>query len=460
MSIRLRITSLFTLLVLVILGLVCSTVYYISYTNRIRNIKTRLTNSAITTANLLSQTEVFNPQIIQRINAATTLTLKNKTIQVYDHNNHMIYSYSDHAGDTVPVANQTLDNVREKQNIYFTIGEKEAVGHHYSKNRFSSVVVAAAYDEEGKHNLNQLKVILLLSFLGGIVIAFAGGFIFSKGLLTPVRKIADEVNEISAQNFTRRIHTGPVRDEWYYLSDTLNQLLNRLQESFELQRRFIANASHELSTPLTSISSQLEVSLQRHRDAAEYRNVMQSILQDVRYMSKLTQTLLEFAKASGSAGGLEINLIRVDEIILQLPAAMAKLNKEYTVSLLFDELPAEEDSLLVFGNEELLFTAIKNIVSNACKYSENHRATVTLTVKPEVITIAIEDKGIGIPHQDIDNIFQPFFRVDENRSTGGFGLGLSLAHRIIKLHKGDIKVSSVINQGSLFTITLPPAGRL
>lgn len=459
MSIRLRITSLFTLLVFVILGLVCTTVYYISSANRINNFKTRLTNSAITTANLLSQS-VFNAQIIQRINAATTVTLRDKTIQVYDRNNHMIYRYSDNVNDTIPVAAAILAEAREKQNIYFITGNKEAVAHLYINKNFSAVVVSAAYDEGGKQNLNQLRIILLLSFLGGIVVAFAGGYLFSAGLLRPIRKIADEVNEISAQNFTRRIYTGSVQDEWYYLAYTLNELLDRLQESFELQRRFIANASHELSTPLTSISSQLEVSLQRHREANEYRKVMKSIHQDVRYMSKLTQTLLEFAKASGSAGGLEINLIRIDEIILRLPAEIAKLNKAYTISLSFDELPAEEDNLLVFGNEELLFTAIKNIVANACKYSENHRATVKLTVKPEVIVIAVEDNGIGIPHEDLEHIFQPFFRVDENRSAGGFGLGLSLAHRIIKLHKGDIKVSSTVGKGSLFMITLPPAGRL
>lgn len=112
-----------------------------------------------------------------------------------------------------------------------------------------------------------MRFILWLSFLGGIVITFAGGFLFSKQLLRPVKKIADEVNEISAKDLAKRIDTGKSKDEWNYLANTLNQLLNRLKESFETQRRFIANASHELSTPLTSISSQLEVSLQRNRDA-------------------------------------------------------------------------------------------------------------------------------------------------------------------------------------------------
>ncbi len=125
------------------------------------------------------------------------------------------------------------------------------------------VVVAAAYDEMGLDKLRQLRNILLFSFLTGTIIAFAGGYFFSGRLLQPIKKIADDINEISAQDLNRRIQAGKVNDEWQYLSETLNQLLNRLQESFDMQRRFIANASHELSTPLTSISSQLEVSLQK-----------------------------------------------------------------------------------------------------------------------------------------------------------------------------------------------------
>jgi signal transduction histidine kinase len=268
------------------------------------------------------------------------------------------------------------------------------------------------------------------------------------------------VAEISAQNLARRIQTGKTKDEWYHLSHTLNDLLDRLQESFELQRRFISNASHELSTPLTSISSQLEVSLQKERVAEDYKKVMQSIYQDVRHMSNLTQTLLEFAKASGNTGGLEINLVRMDEIILQLPAEIVKINNAYSIILQFDDLPEDEENLLVFGNETLLLTAIKNIVVNACKYSENHQATVHLKMQDQSILIIIEDQGAGIPKEELAKIFQPFYRVEEHRTTGGFGLGLSLAERIIKLHKGTIEVTSEKDKGTIFYISLPPARNL
>jgi signal transduction histidine kinase len=299
--------------------------------------------------------------------------------------------------------------------------------------------------------------ILLLSFLVGNIFVLATGYFFSRGLLLPIKRIAKDVTEISAQNLARRIETGTTKDEWYNLSDTLNQLLNRLQESFELQRRFISNASHELSTPLTSISSQLEVSLQRERAANEYRAVMQSIYQDVQHMSKLTQTLLEFAKASGNAGGLEINVIRIDEILLRLPSELVKINSAFSVRLEFQNLPEEEDKLLVFGNEELLFTAIKNIVLNACKYSSNQQAVVHLLLEDGSIKILIKDQGGGIPEDQLKNIFQPFYRVDENRTVRGFGLGLSLAERIIKLHKGKITVQSTVGKGTNFIIDLPGA---
>src|SRR5205814_165658 len=131
-------------------------------------------------------------------------------------------------------------------------------------------------DVDAKESLRTLLKILFISFLVGNIFVLVTGYLFSAGLLRPVKKIAEDVAEISAQNLARRIETGKTKDEWYHLANTLNELLNRLQESFELQQRFISNASHELSTPLTSISSQLEVSLQRERDAAEYRKIIES----------------------------------------------------------------------------------------------------------------------------------------------------------------------------------------
>lgn len=459
MGVRLQITLLFALIVFVILSLVCSSVYFFSYQNRVNSIRKRLTNRAITTARLLSHSEIFNPQLVQKIDSATTVALLNKTIQVYDSKDNMIYAFSDVMGDTLPVNKSVLDQARGPNNLYFTSGEKDVIACHVSTNNVGVVMVAGAIDKDGKDNMKQLRLIILISFIGGLFIALAGGYFFSGGLLRPIRKIADEVNEISAKNLARRINKGNIEDEWTYLSSTLNNLLNRLQESFEMQGRFIANASHELLTPLTSILSQLEVSLQRERVAGQYQQVMQSIYLDVRHLSSLTQILLDLAKASGNPAGIEISLVRIDEVLLRLPGELIRQNENYFVSLIFGDLPPEEEALLIFGNEELLLIAVKNIVSNACKYSADHKAVVSLGIQKKEIIVRVTDKGPGIPQADIPKIFQPFYRAGDGEIPG-FGLGLSLSSLIIKLHKGNIVVDSELNAGSCFSILLPAAADL
>jgi signal transduction histidine kinase len=460
MPVRLRITSLFVLLVFIILGIVCGSIYYFSYKERINAIKTRLTNRAITTGRLFSQRETFDQRTLRQIDSLTSVSLKDKIVQIFDQNNQKVYSYSDQPNDRLPVDEDILHKLGANQRHYFRTGNKEAVAYRYAERNNDIVIVSAANDEEGKENLVHLGNILMLSFFWGIIVSLLAGFFFSGKLLMPIKNIATDVSEISVQNLARRISTGTVKDEWYSLARTFNELLDQLQESFELQRRFIANASHELSTPLTSISSQLEVTLENERKPDEYRDVIQSVYLDVRQMGKLTHTLLEFARASGNKGGLEINLIRIDEIILRLPSEITKLNKEYSVILEFANLPDNEEKLLVFGNEALLLTAIKNMVLNSCKYSENKQAALCLAIEERNIIISIKDNGIGIPESEIENIFQPFYRLEENKTEIGFGLGLSMAQRIVKLHKGSISVKSIVGAGTTFTIILPSAANV
>jgi len=417
-----------------------------------------LVDRALTTGQLLSQSEIVEQKLIQEINNSTKLALVNKTLDVYDTSNNKIYSYDDNQDDSLILKDGILNKAKTVGTIYFTDGNRQAVALYYKASH--SIIVASGYDKDGGDILNKLFWILCCSFFGSLIIVFISGYYFSNRLLKPIKKIADDVNEISAQNLTRRIGSDTANDEWKYLTDTLNELLNRLQDSFEIQRRFISNASHELTNPLSAISSQLEVSLQRPRESGEYKEVIQSVFQDVLHLNNLIHTLLEFAKASGSAGGLEISLVRIDEVLLKLKSEISKLNKTYTIILDFQELPEDEEALLVFGNEKLLFTSLNNIVSNACKYSEDRLANVMLEVRNKEAIITITDKGKGIEMHDLENIFHPFYRSESSKDLPGTGLGLTLANRIIKLHKGYITVNSVIDKGTVFVITLPTAQKL
>lgn len=326
----------FTITISLLAALICSLTYYYFFTARIENIKTQLTNQANTTSDILQQRETYDALLINKIEAGAS-SLKNKTIQAYNYSNKEIFSYADSNASAPSISNELLRKVKTTNTFYFSEHAKDVIVYYNLPGRLT--IIAAAFDEQGKKVLQYLSFFLWLSFAGSTTIAFASGYIFSKMLLRPIRNIADEVKNISALSLAQRIKPGRVKDEWNYLTETLNDLLNRLQESFNIQQRFISVASHELSTPLTSISSQLEVSMLREKSAGEYRQVMQSVYQDVGELSKLTQTLLEFASVSGNAGGIELTLIRVDEVLMRFPAEMAKLDKEYTVKLEFDQLP-------------------------------------------------------------------------------------------------------------------------
>lgn len=455
MPVRFRITFLFTLAVFIILGILCLSVYYFSAQSRVSTIKKRLTNRAITTARFLRHSDVFDTTLVHRIDSLTSLALKGKSVEVFNEQNQRIYHYSDVPSDNVNLPSNILDMARESGIGYFSSAEKEVVVYSDTSNPEKTVIVSAAEDADGNESLGILKKILASSFIAGVVASFVAGLFFSGRLLRPVRKITGDITEISAYNLERRIETGKNKDEWYELSSTLNQLFDRLKSSFELQRRFISNASHELSTPLTLIGTQLEVALQRNRTEDAYRQAMQTVLADVRHMSNLVQTLLQFASTSGNPGGLDIEPLRIDEILMQLPADVQKQDNRYAVSLQFDHLPEQEEQLLLFGNERLLYTAIRNVVINACKYSPDHHARIRFEPDEKNFIITIEDNGPGMKASELEYIFQPFYRIREHGPEKGFGLGLSLTYQILKMHKGTIQVQSVVGKGTTFTIGLP-----
>ncbi|MDX2045524.1 MAG: HAMP domain-containing sensor histidine kinase [Chitinophagaceae bacterium] len=454
MKIKYRITLLFTVLVVAILLLLCFSVYYISEYNRNRDFRSRLRNRALTTARLLTRISEIDKDLLRRIDESTLVSLEDKNIRVYDSLFRIIYSYSDDLNDTLNVSLQVLQKATTKGEQAYAKEARQVLALRFEEGSDHYIVVAAAYDGTGITKIKQLKFILIFCFLAGSLLTLLTGYYFSVKLVKPISAIIDEVNEISSQNLSTRIKAGSGEDELQLLARTFNQLLDRLQESFDIQRRFISNASHELSTPLASVSSQLEVSLQKRRSAGEYEEVLRSVNDDIQQMNKLTRSLLEIAKA-GSQGGIELNEVRIDEVLIRLPADVKKIHPDYEVQLNFQDFPEDEKNCTVFGNGDLLYSAFKNIIENACKYSVNKSAKVFLYFQDGEIKAAVSDEGVGIPEEELDSVFQPFYRGGNVKTTYGFGLGLSLANRIIRLHKGRIEVASVKEGGSVFTVVIP-----
>lgn len=376
-------------------------------------------------------------------------------ILIYDNKNNLLYvNRSEITRPPLPDASM-LNYIRANKDYRFTIKEYDGIGTIYNEQAADYVIVATAIDRLGLTALSQLKRILLLSGLAGVVITILIGYFFSINLLRPLARINKEMNEISFQNISRRIATSNKKDELNELAKTFNSLLERLETSFNNQKSFIANASHELSTPLTAISSQLDVALLQNRSEQEYKEVLASVHEDVVHLNNLVRKLLELAKAS-SGKGISLEPVRIDEIMLSTVEEVNKLHPDYQVLFSFDAIPEDEALCYIYGNEELLFIAFKNIIENACKYSSTHKAWVNIEIKADKKVVRVKDEGIGMTQQEIQKVFEPFFRSEKAGSiSDGLGLGLSMSAGIIRLHKGEITIESEPDRGSVFFITLP-----
>lgn len=460
MSIKLRIAAsicIFTSIFLLLMGV---TVYYFTSLDRRLSFEKRLLSRAVSTAHVYADSIEKKNTILQKIDSAAVASLFAKSVTIINDYDSVLYQYSMLENDELHLSSKILDRARAKESYYFKTGNKEAVAinYHDAVNRF--IVAIAATDQDGRELLDGLKKIMITVLVVGVLISFFLGYFFARQLLRPIARITAQVNLISHHNLSHRIESygHGKKDELAQLAATFNHLLDRLQESFTIQRRFISNASHELSTPLTSVSSQLEVAMQKERTVDEYKQVMASVYEDVQQMQQLTRSLLEIAR-TGTKGSIDLSEVRIDEVILRVVANVEKQNPQYQVEPDFGDFPDDDDSMLVFGNPDLLYTALKNIIENGCKYADDQKAAVQLSFNNDNVILEIANKGDVIAESDIQNIFHPFFRTDKAQSKPGFGLGLTLARRIIQLHKGEIEVVSDLERGTLFTITLPSVAR-
>ena len=231
-------------------------------------------------------------------------------------------------------------------------------------------------------------------------------------------------------------------------------MLQRLELAFEMQKNFVNNASHEFRTPLTLILGEIELALNKDVSIQEYKIILNDIYSDIKSLDHLSNDLLDLAYVSFDKSNIFLDEVRVDEALLQVSEEIPRRKKECKIDLRFGYMPENSDRLIIVGNEFFLKTVFSNLINNGCKYSENHSVQIFFTVNDHNIVITFTDQGIGIPEGETDKIFQPFYRASNQKSRQGHGLGLALVENIIKLHKGNISVSSVLDQGTTFTVEL------
>lgn len=452
MKIRLKLTLLFSGLFAILLLAFSLAVYFYNANQREEGYYKRLRQLAITKTNLLLRAHV-EPSVLQLIYQNSLNTLPQEEVAIYDTSYHLLYHDAMDI-DKVKETTGMIDSIIERKEIHFYVDDLQAVGFVYQFGKKMYVITAAAKDDEGLSKLKTLAVVLAVGFALAILLTFLAGILFSRKALAPVAEMVGKVGAISASHLDLRLDTGNGRDEIAELAQTFNRMLNRLESSFGAQKEFVSNISHELRTPLAVIIAELEVSAINARTTNEYKEIIQLVLLEARKLSRLSNDLLDLAKATYDHSGISFKELRLDEVLLDATQGVLRSNPEYRVELLFEKEMEECEGISIKGNEYLLKVAFANLIENACKFSAGHLSTVAISFEGKDPILRFSDRGIGISPSDLSRIFTPFYRGENKKYADGNGIGLSLTARIIHLHNGTISVDSVVGEGTTFSIRL------
>jgi heavy metal sensor kinase len=462
-SVRVRITLWYTL----VLGASIVGFSFVVYAAISHTVYSRLDRSLINmaaTAAHLFESEIGENRGDVRAAAQETLSelkLGDVKLAVLQNGNVLVSDYPE--GRASEIAAGAFLEARDTQTPALTnIGGFGGDGARVAIVRLKSVdseyfVALAQPLEETARSFEELARVFYLAVPVALVVAGIGGLFLARKSLAPVDRMTEQAMRISAQNLHDRLEVGYPADELGRLALVLNDLLSRLDRSFENMRQFTADASHEVRTPLSIIRGEAEVALSQNRDESEYRESLSVILDEARRLSLMVDDMLALVRADAGQHKLKKHEFYLNDLVDECIRAVhvLALNKGVTLN---STSPAD---IPFFGDEDLLRRMLLNLLDNAIKYTPSGGLVeVSLSCDGEFAKISVRDNGIGVPAEASSQIFERFYRVGKARSRadGGSGLGLSITKWVAEAHNGTIDLVSKAGSGSTFTVTLPRRG--
>jgi two-component system OmpR family sensor kinase len=303
-------------------------------------------------------------------------------------------------------------------------------------------------------SLSEVRRLLWISVPLLIALAAFGGYWLASRGLAPLGWMAAQAREITGSNLHKRLDIGSATQELAVLSASFNELLARLDQSFDSMRRFVADASHELRTPIAIIRGEADVALTQDRSPAEYQASLNIVLDEGRRLSRLVDDLLNLARADAGHVKLRIEELYLNDLVVECCRSVQPLAAARTIAL---DCQAADD-VPFRGDPGLLRRLIVNLLDNAIRYTpQGGRVSAALADEGTQVRISVADTGCGIPADAVPHVFDRFYRVDQGRSRedGGFGLGLAIVKWIAESHGGAVALSSQPAQGATFTVSLP-----
>ena len=350
-----------------------------------------------------------------------------------------------------------------KQFTYTSVGIAKYKGEKYfvyerplsGDNLYGLWIRGVIPEKETTYLLSDIVSLEIWLFPFFAILVLIGGYIITKRSFDPVKSISDAADQIASGNdLTKRIDIGEGNDEIHKLANTFNGMFNRLEKSFDSQKQFVSDASHELRTPIAVIKAHSEYALEFAETEEEYKDALEVINRQSDSMSSLISQLLFFARLEHTAKTVELKQGNLSQFVQSLcsdrkPLLDGKRNLITNIA----------ENIYAYYDENLMARLLGNLLDNAVKYSSVGSAIeISLQQSEENIVLSVKDNGIGIAPQNIEKIWQRFYQEDDSRtdsSDGSFGLGLSMVKEIATVHNGNLEVESSLGEGSCFKLILP-----
>src|ERR1700733_7195180 len=436
MKIKNRLSLYFTALSAIVL-LIVEAVICIIFSSLIKSdFYDHLMYRANVAAQLYLEADEISADSLSHVRARYLQPIPHEVIRFYDDKNAASFIKDKNQFWSAPVINM----VRKRKQAKFAEGDRQTVGIYYNDNQGNFVILVSADDVQGHKrwlDLLESMLILLTSVTSGLFITSRW---FAQKALEPIDKVIKQMRQVRAGNLDMRVDEGNGKDEISALAHNFNQVIEHLENAFELQQTFVINASHELRTPITTIIGEIEITLNKLRSHAEYEQVLHSVLTDAERLNETISSLLELAHVDMNYTQPVLKAIAIDDLIWELNDYWnEKAGKgHFIVNIL--SLPQEHVKLQLLANKSMLTIALNNIIGNAYKFSKNQPVQCDLYADDKSIIITITDAGVGIIPEELDKIFDSFYRGTNVKTYQGNGIGLYVTNKIINLFNGKIVV--------------------
>jgi heavy metal sensor kinase len=453
-SVRVRITLWYVLLLAVVLAAFCMGVYLVLRDSLYGNLDDAIENRAGTFQGLVE----FGDGVPTLPNSAasTGIDPEERFVRVYDSSGEVTFDGSLGAGGapinpeeitealrgdsgswTVRVSDETL-RVRG----FPIVEDGETVG----------VLEVGVSQGDVEETLQILLVIMLIGYPLTLAIATAGGLFLAGRVLSPIDDVTNMARRISAEDLSGRLDLDLPDDEVGRLARTFDEMIARLDESFQRQRQFTADASHELRTPLTVIKGQVEVALSQPRESEGYREVLRSVNEEVDRLNRMVGSLLTLARADAGRVSIASEPVDLGGLVTSATEQVRPLAEQKGLRI---EMEAGQNVTLG-GDEDLLLQLVLNLLDNAIKYTPAGGSVATgWRMDGDQAQLWVKDTGEGIAEEHLGRVFDRFYRVDSARGGRGAGLGLSICRWIAEAHGGSISAESVMGEGTAVAVRLP-----